>query len=171
MIHVRPLLLCVALAASALAAGQSPGIAAAPPHRDAPAPVFTLPLAGGHGTISLAALRGHPVYLNYFASWCPPCNAEAPSLAKLAAAFKPKGLVVIGIDELEGAKQALSFSRKYRLPYGVALDGDGTIGAAYGVSALPVHVFIDRDGRVVFYQPGEMDAAQIERHIEAIVKK
>lgn len=171
MIQVRPLILCAVLAASALLAGRSPGIAAAPPHRDAPAPAFTLPLADGHGAVSLAALKGHPVYLNYFASWCPPCNAEAPSLAKLAAAFKSKGLVVVGIDELEGAKQALGFSRKYHLPYQIALDGDGTIGAAYGVAALPVHVFIGRDGKVAFYQPGEMDSAQIERHLEAIVKK
>jgi len=170
MQHVRPLLVALALAVSALAADRATAGAAPPPQRNAPAPAFTLPNADGHGQISLVALKGHPIYLNYFASWCPPCNAEAPDLAKLAAAFKSKGVVVIGIDELEGSKQALGFARKYHLPYAIALDNDGSVGANYGVAGLPVHVFIDRHGKVAYYQPGEMTTEQIRSHLEALVK-
>ncbi|MDE2571924.1 MAG: TlpA family protein disulfide reductase [bacterium] len=170
MTFMRPLFLCVALAAAALLADRAAGVAAAPPHRDAPAPAFTLPLADGAGSLSLASLKGHPVYLNYFASWCPPCNAEAPSLSKLAVRYAKKGLVVVGIDELESAKQALGFKNKYHLPYRVVLDADGSVGAAYGVYALPVHVFIRRDGKVASYHPGEMDAAQIGAELAKITE-
>ncbi|HVA38877.1 MAG TPA: TlpA disulfide reductase family protein [Candidatus Dormibacteraeota bacterium] len=169
MKHQRPLFLAAALAVAALL--PSMAFAAPPPRKDAPAPAFSLPLANGRGKVSLAAFRGHPVYLNYFAAWCPPCNAEAPSLAKLARAFAPKGVVVIGIDELEGAKQALGFALKYQLPYRIALDTDGAVGAAYGVYALPVHVFIDRRGRVAYYRLGEMDAAQIKSRLESIARE
>jgi peroxiredoxin len=129
------------------------------------APIFTLPRAGG-GTLSLASLRGRPVYLNFFATWCPPCNDEAPDIARLALRYRARGLVVLGIDEQEDPRRAGDFIRKYHLPYPVLLD-DAAIRDRYAVFALPVHVFIGRDGKIKASRDGEMSRAEIEAAIRA----
>src|SRR5579864_5246530 len=92
--------------------------AAAPPTIGSSAPDFSLPLAAnGSGQVSLSRLKGHAIYLNFFASWCLPCKAEAPSIGKLALHFAKHNVVVIGIDELEARDKANQFAMQYKLPY------------------------------------------------------
>ncbi|MGH7728696.1 MAG: TlpA family protein disulfide reductase [Vulcanimicrobiaceae bacterium] len=154
--------------ALALAAGSA-AVAAGPPQIGASAPAATLTLAKG-GDLSLASLRGRAVYLNFFASWCGPCNEEAPSIAKLARTFGPKGLVTVGVDEQESDAKALGFAKKYDLPYAIAEDS-GSVAAAYGVSfGLPVHVFIDRRGKLSTYRVGEMQPQEIQAAIERALR-
>ena len=89
----------------------------APPRAGAPAPAFSLPVvANGHGTLSLSSLKGHNVYLNFFASWCEPCKAEVPSIAELSKQYASRNVVVVGIDELEQAEAAKGFAERYHLP-------------------------------------------------------
>jgi peroxiredoxin len=141
-------------AAAALRAGQ-------------PAPDFTLPRAAG-GTLSLSQFRGAPVYLNFLASWCPPCNEEADSVVVLSRKYHQRGLVTIGIDEQEDRGRAESFIRAHRIPFPVVLDGDGAVGRAYGQISLPLHVFIDKSGKIRVWRLGEMSPAEIEAAIRAI---
>ncbi|TAM58336.1 TlpA family protein disulfide reductase [bacterium] len=169
MIRLRPLLLALTIAAAALLARRMPVNAAAAPQPRAAAPAFTLPLAGGRGSISLAQFKGHPVYLNYFASWCQPCNDEAPDLKKIAQEYRSKGLVFIGIDELESSKKAQQFAHKYGLPYRIAIDDDGSVGARYGVVGLPVQVLIGADGRIVFDQPGPINPAALRGVLKRVL--
>ncbi|MFY9779432.1 MAG: TlpA disulfide reductase family protein [Candidatus Baltobacteraceae bacterium] len=155
-----------ALLLALLAAGPAFGFSV--PHRGEAAPGFDLPRLHG-GRLSLASLRGKPVYLTFFASWCAPCNAEAPSIAQLDRRFRRKGLVTLGVDEDESAAKAGSFAKKYALPFDVVLDDDGTMGQSYGAVGLPVHVFVDRAGKISTYRLGEMSAAEIEDAIRKIV--
>jgi peroxiredoxin len=131
------------------------------------APAFTMAATDG-GRVALARLRGKSVYLNFFASWCGPCNDEAPVIARLQEKYRSRGLVVVGVDELENLSRATQFKQKYHLPYAVAID-DGAVAKPYGVIALPVHVFIDRAGTVKLFRLGEMSDAEIEAAIVSIL--
>ena len=142
--------------------------AVAAPHAGDAAPAFSLPRAKGAGNVSLDAYRGKALYLNFFASWCAPCNAEAPGIAKDYAKYRSRGLEVVGVDELEDRATALGFAKKYRWPFAIGVDGGG-VGRTYGVIALPVHVFIDRRGKISTYRLGEMEPGEIEDAIKKVL--
>jgi cytochrome c biogenesis protein CcmG, thiol:disulfide interchange protein DsbE len=147
-----------------------PAAALAVPQAGKPAPAFSLPSPGGK-PVSLDSLKGKPVYVNFFASWCGPCNAEAPSIGKLRAQYAKRGLQVLGIDELDAPGQGVAFQKKFGNPYGlVAIDDNGAVGRTYGTVAMPVHVFIDRRGIVKTYRLGEMNPDEIEAAIKDLLK-
>jgi len=138
----------------------------------AAAPNFSLSLiANGRGTVALSQLKGRAVYLNFFASWCQPCKAEVPSIAQLSKEYAKRGVVVIGVDELEGLDAVRSFVAHFGLPYEIGVDDSGEIGAAYGLRGLPLHVFIDASGKVTALHPGEMNADQIRAALNRIARK
>ena len=156
--------------AAAAALALLPVAVFAAPQVGKPAPAFSLPSSDGK-TVTLDALRGKPVYVNFFASWCGPCNAEAPSIGKLRSQYAKRGLQVVGIDELDAAGQGAVFEKKYGNPYAlVAIDESGAVGKAYGAVAMPVHVFIDRRGNETTYRLGEMSPAEIETAIQGALK-
>jgi peroxiredoxin len=158
----------VALAVSLALAVSAPIAAFAVPHTGDVAPPFSIAKVGG-GTIDLSKFRGKPVYVNFFASWCGPCNEEAPDVAKLYRAYHARGLTIVGVDELENASKAGDFVHQYGWPFAVGVDGDGSVGNTYGALGLPVHVFIDKHGNVSTYRLGEMDHAEIEEAIKKIL--
>ena len=160
-------LLAFALAASALLA--EPGVAVAALHAGDPAPAFDLPRVGGGKPISLASLQGKPVYLNFFASWCAPCNEEAPSIENLTKKYRSRGLVTVGVDEQEDPSKGLDFLKKHGIAYPAVSDEDGKMGNEYGALGLPVHVFIDRSGKISTYRLGEMDPSEIDAAIQKIL--
>ena len=132
-----------------------------------PAPQWTLPTSTGT-KLSMSAFKGEPVYMNFFATWCPPCNDEAPGVNELQKKYAGSGLRVIGVDELEDARRAQSFVRKYGLTFPAVVD-EGTLEDAYAVNGLPVHVFISRGGIIRQITAGEMSKAQIEKSIRALL--
>ncbi len=131
------------------------------------APAWTDQLAGG-GSLTFASLHGKPVYLNFFATWCPPCNAETPWIEQFSKKYATRGLNVIGIDMEEKAAAADRFRAKYHLTYPVAVDA-GTLENLYDINGLPVHIFIARNGTIYRNVIGEMSKAEIERDIKAIL--
>ncbi len=155
----------VALVASA--ALLAPAQVFAAPHPGDDVAPFSLP-AVTRGTVSLAAYKNKPVYLNFFASWCGPCNEEAAAVARFDRKYRRRGLAIVGIDEQEDNAKALAFARKYRWQFPVALD-DGEMGKRYGVYGLPVHVFIDKRGKLSTYRLGEMEPSEIEEAIRKIL--
>ena len=133
-----------------------------------PAPNFTAPLASG-GNFTLSSLHGKPVYLNFFATWCAPCNAEAPDINTLQKRYGSRGFVTVGVDEREDADKAKSFVHKFGLSYKAIVDANGDVLNPYGAIGLPVHVFIDRRGNVKLIRNGEMSKSEIEAAIKSIL--
>lgn len=133
----------------------------------ASAPAWSDPVATG-GTLSSSALQGAPVYLNFFASWCPPCNVETPWIEAFSREFAARGLRIVGVDMEENAPTALRFRAKYGITYPVLVDS-GTLQTLYNINGLPVHVFIKRDGTISHIVVGEMSKREIETDIRTIV--
>jgi cytochrome c biogenesis protein CcmG/thiol:disulfide interchange protein DsbE len=99
--------------------------------------------------VRLADLRGRPVWINFWASWCPPCQAETPTLRDVAAAYAPQGLVVVGISVQEATEDDVrAYAAKYELGYTVAADLGGDVFRRYRVFGLPTQFFLDADGIV-----------------------
>jgi peroxiredoxin len=147
-------------------ASARPALAA--PHEGDPAPPFSLASARG-GTVASARFAGKPLYLNFFASWCGPCNEEAPDVSRLYRTYHRRGLAMIGVDELEDTKKAVAFAHQYGWSFPLAEDADGNVGRDYGAVGLPVHVFIDKHGQVSTYRLGDMSASEIEDAIKKIL--
>jgi len=124
------------------------------------APDFTLPVvSGGHGLLSLRALRGHPVLLNFFQSDCGACIAEAPVLRAATQDYKSKGVVVLGIATGgDSAIKAWYFAMRHRLSYPIVVGERGdAINWRYNVGSWPASFFIDARGRVQAYYSGQLD--------------
>lgn len=117
------------------------------PRVGAVAPDFMLPTLDG-GTVTLSQLRGKPVFLNFWATWCPACREEMPHIQKLFLEQDTHGFVVLTVDLAESPATVKSFMEKegYTLP--VALDTAGRIGNLYNVPPLPTTYILDSQGVV-----------------------
>lgn len=120
------------------------------------APDFALRTATGH-RLTLDSLRGHPVLLDFYASWCEPCQSEAPLLARYATKWKRSGIQVLGVDQQEDPRAVRAFAARYHLPYVSVIDTDGSVFARYNVSGLPTAYAIDTRGKVVWSHLGQLD--------------
>ncbi|HVA87670.1 MAG TPA: TlpA disulfide reductase family protein [Candidatus Saccharimonadales bacterium] len=121
----------------------------------------------GH-PVSLAALRGHPVWINFWATWCPPCQQETPDLRDAFNAHRADGLVLIAIDVQEDPATVRAYAQKYSLAYTIGMDLTGNVMAAYRVWGLPTHYFIDRTGVIRDRYFGPLSRAQIEAKLAEI---
>lgn len=112
-----------------------------------PAPDFTLTAADGT-SLRLSDLRGKVVLLNFWATWCPPCEAELPDLNALHRDYaEAQGFTVVGIDMEEAPADVRAFAEARGLTYPLLLDTDGVVtNDRYGVRSLPTSMIIDRDG-------------------------
>lgn len=106
---------------------------------------------------SLAAQRGKPVLLNFWASWCEPCRSEMPSLEQLALRHKDRGLQVLAVNYREGTAAVRRFIDATALQLPVLRDVDGRAARAFGVHIFPSSVAINRLGQVRFVVVGECD--------------
>ncbi|WP_376796994.1 TlpA family protein disulfide reductase [Thermogemmatispora sp.] len=116
-----------------------------------PAPDFTLPVYGGSGgpTVSLKALRGHPVVINFWSESCDPCRREVPLLQRTYEQYGARGtFVLLGINQADPKEDIASFGRAFKVTYPLLFDAGGTVNAAYRVTAIPTTYFIDRQGIV-----------------------
>jgi thiol-disulfide isomerase/thioredoxin len=112
------------------------------------APGFALPTSGGQ-TVVLSSFRGRVVFLNFWATWCPPCRLEMPAMERLHQDFKDQGLVILAVDIEESPKLVAKFMKEFRLTFPALLDADSRMSSRYGVRGLPTTVLIDRQGRSV----------------------
>lgn len=134
-----------------------------------PAPAIKLTTLAGQ-TFDLGSLRGRPVLLNFWASWCLPCRDEAPLLAAAAHDYAADGLQIVGIVYQDSAENARAFMARYGQTYLGLVDPDGRTALDYGVFGIPETFFIDRQGVIVSKQTGPLDAESLRRQVEAIVR-
>jgi cytochrome c biogenesis protein CcmG/thiol:disulfide interchange protein DsbE len=129
----------------------------------APAATRTLESLQGGARRSLAALRGKVVVLNFWASWCEPCEVEAPMLERAQGTLEREGATVLGVAYKDAAPDSRAFVARYHLTYPNLRDTEGSFASAYGTDQLPETFVIDRAGRVVAISRGEVDQAFVDR--------
>lgn len=136
------------------------------------APEFTLVNMEGE-RVSLADYRGQVVVLNFWATWCPPCREEKPTMERLYQQFKDDGLVFLAINVEENGHQVVSeYLMNNSFSFPILLDGKAEVQGLYGVFRYPESYIIDRDGTVVEHIIGGRDwmESSTYRKIESLLK-
>jgi peroxiredoxin len=120
--------------------------------------------------VRLADLRGKAVWLNFWASWCPPCQAETPILRDTFARYRARGLELIGVSVQEtDPADVAAYAAKYSLAYTVAADLSADVFHLYRVYALPTQVFVGPDGVIRAIVQGPLTAEAAAAQVEAIL--
>ena len=159
-----PLLVLAVWGAMLIARPASPGVA----HIGERAPAFVLADLNGN-PLRLQDLRGRPVIVNFWASWCGPCVEEFPLLVSAQAQHQAAGLAVIGIVFRDRSEAARAFMSRMGASWPTAMDpGDG-VATQFGIIGPPDTFFIDRNGVVVGRQIGQLSAADLQRGLSQIV--
>jgi cytochrome c biogenesis protein CcmG/thiol:disulfide interchange protein DsbE len=135
-----------------------------------PAPDFRVTRLDG-GEISLAGLRGHVVLVNLWASWCPPCLEEMPSLERLHQQLGGQGLMIVGVSADTEEPDIVSVVQKDALSFTIARDPDGKMANAYHATGYPESYLVDRGGvlREAFIGPVEFDAPETLARIRSVL--
>jgi cytochrome c biogenesis protein CcmG, thiol:disulfide interchange protein DsbE len=134
-----------------------------------PAPALRLPGLDG-GQVDLAALRGRPVVVNFWASWCDPCVREFPRLRQAAATHRPDRLAVVGVLSGDTPAAARPFVRRLDATWPMALDPTTTTAGRWGAVGLPHTWFIPPDGTLASHQLGELTQAALDRQLAQILR-
>ncbi|MFN8532217.1 MAG: TlpA disulfide reductase family protein [Dehalococcoidia bacterium] len=132
------------------------------------APDFNLGQLDG-SPLSLSSLKGKPVLINFWATWCAPCRDEMPLIQDAAIRYERSGLTVLAINVQEGEALVKPFVDEFGLKFTVVLDKNGDVVSRYRVRGLPTSVFVGRDGVIRSVYLGPMDANTLETHLRGIL--
>jgi cytochrome c biogenesis protein CcmG/thiol:disulfide interchange protein DsbE len=142
------------------------------------APTFTLGYLDGNGELSSDELAGHPVVLNFWASWCAPCREEAPLLEKKWREYEDQGVRFIGVVIRDTPESALRFAERFDLTYPMVFDPDRVLARKLGLIGLPQTFFIDAEGHLTVAATSEtgingrlgaIEAEDLDRQIRALL--
>lgn len=150
------------LPASSVATGDLPPA----PAVGHPAPDFDLTTAAGD-TFKLSDLRGMPVVLNFWATWCPPCRAELPELEAASNRFAGQ-VAIVGVNQAEAPAAVQTFATQLGLTFTIPLDKDAAVSQRYFVRSLPTTFFIDREGVIRQLQVGPVTEATLTQLLKTI---
>ena len=149
------------------AAPVSTGASATGPKVGAPAPDFALKDLEGR-TVRLSELRGKPVLLNFWATWCPPCEMEMPDLEKAYRKYQGEGVAFLGIDYGESGDTVRKYVREHGYSWSFLLDPDMQAVRSYRVFGVPTTYFVDREGILRDVYLGPLDADALEAKLAEI---
>ena len=134
-----------------------------------PAPDFQLESLEGE-FVSLSSLKGKPMLINFWATWCPPCRDEMPYMQQIYAEWSDKGAAILAINIGESSSTVSEFMNKYDLSLPVLLDTKGDVAGKYNIRAIPTTYFIDKDGIIREKTIGSFqNKAQIEERLRKII--
>lgn len=151
--------------------GDGGGAAAALEHGGSPAaPAFALPRLDTAGDLSLESLRGKALVVNFWASWCIPCKAEAPVLERDWLRYKSRGVVFVGIDYHDLASDARTFVTAHDLTFPMLEDGSGDVTGSYGISQVPETYVVDANGKIVAHIAGPITGSDLGAEFRAALK-
>lgn len=135
------------------------------------APQFKLKSYSGK-QVSLKDFKGTNVVLNFWATWCPPCKKEMPSLDKLHRKYHSQGLNVVAINDYENEKKVNSYMKNKDFKFTVLIDPSGKVSESYNAIALPITFIINKEGqavgRVIGYK--NWHSVEIQKFIEELLK-
>ncbi len=136
------------------------------------APSTPLPVLGdGSSTRSISDLRGQVVVLNFWASWCPPCETEAPALAETQRALQRSGSgTVLGVTRDDSTPDSLAKVREWKINYPSLRDVDNELARKYGSKNVPETFVIDPRGRIVAVSRGEIDREFLSTAVQAALR-
>ena len=141
-----------------------------------PAPDFTLTFFEGHDggfgqpSVSLSDLRGKIVLLNFWASWCVPCEEEAPDLEAAWREYKDRGVVFLGVDWTDNEADALDYLKRFDITYANGPDlGSKISQPLYRIQGVPETFIIDQDGNVVFFKPSPVTREELAAEFEKLL--
>jgi cytochrome c biogenesis protein CcmG/thiol:disulfide interchange protein DsbE len=120
-------------------------------------------------SFTLEQMKGKPVVLNFWASWCVSCREEARELENFWMKHKADGLLVVGIAIQDTQEAAMRFAQAFGKTYLLGLDNEGRISIDYGVTGVPETFIINRDGVVVHKEIGPVTAEMLEKHVKSIL--
>jgi cytochrome c biogenesis protein CcmG, thiol:disulfide interchange protein DsbE len=133
------------------------------------APDFTLdvvanenPSPASGASLTLSQLRGKPVLLDFWATWCGPCQEETPMVDKVAKRYRDRGLVVVGVNTSDVAQRARPFAERNRISFPIVFDTNSAVASGYGVENLPTLVLVSRAGKVLAVRTGITDDSELE---------
>jgi len=135
-----------------------------------PAPDLALPQLDGTPRTQ-RDLRGQVVLINVWATWCPPCRAEMPSIQQAYTAYRERGFIVLAVNQREDATAIRPFLEQHGLTFPILMDSDGQASATYQASALPSSFFVDRRGVIRTVYHGPMPPSVINGTIEQLLQE
>lgn len=130
----------------------------------APAPDFTLKDVAGN-LVTLSNYKGRVVLVNYWATWCGPCQLEMPTLEKYYAMYKGQGLVVLGVNTGDALADVQAFVDSRKLSFPILLDEDMKVSDVYRVNSLPTTFIVDPQGNITQQQVGMLTETQLENYL------
>ncbi len=136
-----------------------------------PAPDFSLPRLGGGEDVDLASLRGQVVVVNFWASWCEPCKQEHPALRAAWDRYRDRGVVMVGIDFEDTARDALAFAEANGGDWPLLADPGSRTAIAYGVFGVPETFVVAGDGTIVAKTVGAVSYEWLTDRIEAALRE
>ncbi len=153
-----------------LAAPVSTAVVASDPAPQAnhPAPDFALPVLDG-STLKLSDLKGQVVLINVWATWCPPCRAEMPTIQAAYEQYADQGFTVLAVNLRENPRAVAAFMQQFGLTFPAPLDLDGQVSSAYRASVLPSSFFVDRKGVIRAVYRGPMPRSVIAGTVEQLL--
>ncbi len=131
------------------------------------APDFVLKHSDGK-TSKLSDWHGRPIVMNFWATWCAPCQEEMPALVEAYRTHSADGLIMVGVNAQESAEQAKKFVDKFQMPFPVVLDSRGEVMQLYMVRGLPTTIFIDREGRIAARYAGLLNRKLLDEFVSKI---
>lgn len=118
--------------------------------------------------VSLSDFKGKKVYLNFFATWCPPCKAEMPEMQNLYEETRDSDLVILAVDLGEDTETVSKFINKNKYSFKVLLDSNNTAAEKYQITSIPVSYIIDKDGNIVDKHIGSLTIQDMKNYINKL---
>ena len=167
--HVRRLARYLAVSSALLL--SPPNAAAQKVGPGTAAPEIDLPALGG-GRVKLSSLKGHPVIVTFWGTWCPPCREEFPQLVAAEKKYHDSGLVVLAVNQRDqelSTKAVQDFVKEFGVDFDVALDTRGRARRTFRLVGLPTMVFVDQAGVIQGVHPGPISAAEFDTKLASIL--
>jgi len=133
-----------------------------------PAPDFTLQTADG-ATVQLAQLKGKPVWVNFWATWCVPCREEMPAMQEIYEQYRGRGLTIVAVNMEEDVSTVRRWIDSGGFPFTFALDSDGAQVKRYNVKAAPTSYFVGPDGVIRDLKLGQISRAEMQAKVEKLL--